>query len=76
MPTFTPDVSRLQRWSPEQQKTITAGLLKFLKGQKYEKEAALGRVLPAMEQVVKDSHLITVILVFDWRRGGPGHALR
>lgn len=53
----------LQRWSPETQTAISASLVKFLKGEKFENEAALGRVLTAMGEVVKDSRLITVILV-------------
>jgi len=53
----------LQRWSPNDQKAVTARVLAFLKGQKYEKSADLGKVLAALERVVKDSRLITVILV-------------
>ena len=53
----------LQRWSPADQKAINARLVSFLKDQKFEKAAELGRILPAVERVVKDSHLITVILV-------------
>jgi hypothetical protein len=53
----------LQRWSPDGQKAITSRLLTFLRGQKYEKAADLDKVLVATERVIKDSQLITVILV-------------
>jgi hypothetical protein len=53
----------LQHWSSEGQKAITKRLLTFLRGQKYEKAADLDKVLLALERVIEDSQLITVILV-------------
>jgi hypothetical protein len=53
----------LQTWSPEAQKDITQRVLTFLKDQKYEQQASLDKVLPALSRLVKDSPLITVILI-------------
>ena len=53
----------LQTWSPETQPAIALRILAFLKGQKYEKQAGLEKVLPALNRLIKDSPLITVILV-------------
>jgi len=53
----------LQTWSPEAQKDIALRVAAFLKGQKYEKRASLDKVLPALKQLIRDSPLITVILI-------------
>jgi len=53
----------LQHWSPAQHKAITARVLAFLKGQRFEKFPVLDNVLPPMDSVVRNSHLITVILI-------------
>jgi hypothetical protein len=53
----------LQTWSPEAQKDITQRVLTFLKDQKYEQQASFDKVLPALGRLVKDSPLITVILI-------------
>ena len=53
----------LQQWSPETAGAITARALTFLKGQKYAKQPRLDKVLPALNRVVADSDLITVILI-------------
>jgi hypothetical protein len=38
-------------------------VLSFLKDQSYGKQARFGQVLPALERVIGDSHIITVVLV-------------
>jgi hypothetical protein len=53
----------LQRWTPEGQKAITTRVASFLRGQKYVKAARLDQVLEAMAGVIKNSELITVIVV-------------
>src|ERR1035441_9640159 len=53
----------LQIWSPEAQQNIASSTLTFLKGQKYGKQANFDKVLPALNQVIKDSRLLTVVLV-------------
>ena len=53
----------LQHWSPAQHKAITARVLAFLKGQRFEKFPVLDNVLPPMDGLVRNSQLITVILI-------------
>ena len=53
----------LQTWSPESQKEVTLRTLAFLKSQKYEKQATIDKVLPALNGVVKASPRITIILI-------------
>ncbi|MGA2657384.1 MAG: hypothetical protein ABSH34_07670 [Verrucomicrobiota bacterium] len=53
----------LQVWSPEEQTAIAQRALGFLKAQACEKQPSLEKVIPALENVVKDSELITVILI-------------
>ncbi len=53
----------LQTWSPQAQKDVIQHVLAFLKGQKYEKQVRLDKVLPAIAGVINASHSITVILV-------------
>ena len=53
----------LQTWSPEVQEDITLRALAFLKDQKYEKQPSFDKVLPALNRLIKDSPLITVILI-------------
>ena len=53
----------LQTWSPEAQEDIASRTLSFLKDQKYGKQANFDKVLPALNQVMKDSRLLTVVLV-------------
>lgn len=55
--------SPLRTWSPEAQQDIASRTLTFLKAQKYEKQANFDKVLPALSQVVKDSRLLTIVLV-------------
>jgi hypothetical protein len=53
----------LQRWSPQAREDITQRTVTFLKAQKYEKQARFNMVVPALSRVIKDSELITVILI-------------
>jgi len=53
----------LQTWSPQAQADITSRTLTFLKAQQYGKQANFDKVLPALGRVIKDSRLLTVILV-------------
>jgi hypothetical protein len=53
----------LQVWAPEERKAIVQRTLGFLKAQGCEKQPRLEQVIPALENVVKDSELITVILI-------------
>ena len=45
--------------------TIVDDMAAFLTGRPYEKRAILNRVMPALNQVIKNSERITVILIFD-----------
>jgi len=53
----------LQRWSSMEQRQVGAAILTFLKDQKYEKQPSFSSVRPAFDKLIKDSELITVILV-------------
>ena len=53
----------LQTWSSKAQQEITERALTFLQAEKYEKQARFDKVVPALERVIKDSELITVILI-------------
>lgn len=53
----------LQTWSPKAQQDITSRMLTFLKGQKYEKQANFSKGLPALNQIIKDSDALTVVLI-------------
>ena len=53
----------LQRWLPNERNAITEHVLTFLKQQKREKAADLEPVMGAMERLIKDSQLITIVLV-------------
>lgn len=55
----------LQRWSAETARKSTAATLIFLQGQKFEKQARLEKVLPALQRVIKESEFLTVILITD-----------
>jgi hypothetical protein len=64
----------LQLWTPQTREKTAAGLVGFLKAQRYEKSGNLTPVLPEMASVVKDSDKITVLLVTtgaDKIRGTP-----
>lgn len=53
----------LQIWSPEAREAITSRTLTFLRSQKYEKLAKFTKFVRALNRVIKDSELITVILI-------------
>jgi hypothetical protein len=53
----------LQVWEPEEQRAIGRRALAFLKAQHYAKQPNLDKVIPALDHVVKDSEVITVILI-------------
>ena len=53
----------LQRWSSETAEAVTARALQFVQGQKFERPASLGKVLPALEDLVRNSEFITVIFI-------------
>ena len=53
----------LQTWSLEAQQGIALRTIAFLKAQKYEKQASFDKVLPALSRLIKDSPLLTIILV-------------
>jgi len=53
----------LQHWSPDAQKAITDRLLGFLKTQKFENNAKLDKVIPALDRLAHNSSFLTVILV-------------
>ena len=53
----------LQRWSPEAHRIIFRRVLGFVEEQSYKKQAAFNQVWPVLNQVVKDSPFLTVILI-------------
>ena len=53
----------LQTWSSAAQQDVIRRTVSFLKAQKLEKQANFDKVAPALARVVKDSELITVIVV-------------
>jgi hypothetical protein len=55
----------LQQWTPDTHRPVCLRIANFIKEQKYQGQAKLDKVLAAMESVVKDSPLITVILLSD-----------
>ncbi len=64
----------LQRWSLLNRRPITERVMTFLNEQTYEKQASFDKVFPAINQLVKESPFITVILVTDGQdriRGTP-----
>jgi hypothetical protein len=54
----------LQLWAPQLKPSIIARISGFLKEQGYDKPAALEKVMPAMDRVIKSSPFITVILIY------------
>jgi hypothetical protein len=53
----------LQVWAPQEQEAIARRTLDFLKTQGCEKQPRLDKVMPVLEEVVKGSEQITVILI-------------
>ncbi len=55
----------LQEWSPEKSQRIATRVLEFLRGQKHERDGRIERVSGDLNEVVKDSPFITVLIVSD-----------
>src|ERR1051325_661111 len=53
----------LQRWSTLEQRDVCSAILNFIKSQKYDSQPAFSSVRPPLENVIKDSEFITVVLV-------------
>ncbi len=53
----------LEVWAPGQQQAIGGRALGFLKARHYENQPNLGKVMGALEGVVKDSEALTIILI-------------
>jgi hypothetical protein len=53
----------LQHWSSEDRQQIRKQILEFISQQKCEKTGNLSKIMPTLFQVVKDSDLISVIIV-------------
>jgi hypothetical protein len=55
----------LQDWTHRDCQVVARRVYDFLDNQKYEKGSRLKRVLPAIQQVIKDSDYLTVVLFSD-----------
>lgn len=55
----------MQIWSRGRKDMITENMAIFLQAQHYAKRANFGMVMPALNQVIKHSERLTVILIFD-----------
>lgn len=55
----------VQQWSEDKQQRVTALILSFLKEQKYEKQGRFEKILPPLGHLIKNSSVITVILISD-----------
>jgi hypothetical protein len=55
----------LQRWSVDAPKTVTSRVIAFVKEQKFEKQGRFEKVLPTLGRIMKNSELITVLLISD-----------
>ena len=55
----------LQQWSAETRSGIEERIFNFVGTQRYEKGAAIDRVISAMQQVIRNSDLITIFLISD-----------
>ena len=53
----------LQEWSPQQQQGVTGRVINFLRTQRCEKAGKLDKVVPALQQVVKRSRYLTIVLI-------------
>jgi hypothetical protein len=58
----------MQFWSKAGKDAIVDNMVAFLRGRRYEKQAHLEKVMPVLNQVIKTSERITIILIF----GGTG----
>jgi hypothetical protein len=55
----------VQQWSEDTDKTLTDHILSYLKGQNFEKQGKLDKVLPPLAHLIKSSAVITAILISD-----------
>ncbi|MBC8097439.1 MAG: hypothetical protein H7Y43_16665 [Akkermansiaceae bacterium] len=55
----------LQQWTPETSRSVGGRIYEFLQAQKNEKSSRLEKVIPEMDQLIKASEFITVVLVTD-----------
>jgi hypothetical protein len=55
----------LQRWWPETHAKVVARALAFVQQQRYQKTASLAQVMPPLNQLIKSSAFLTVVLVSD-----------
>ncbi|WP_040550757.1 hypothetical protein [Pedosphaera parvula] len=55
----------LQVWTPEDEKAIATHVTEFLKKQRYGKQSRFDALLPSVEELVKQSDIITIIIISD-----------
>jgi hypothetical protein len=55
----------MQVWTKKAKNTIVSNVADFLRGHPYEKRAHLDKVLPALDQVIRNSQKVTILFVFD-----------
>ena len=53
----------LQVWTPRIRQSLAERVVEFLKAQKFEKASQLDKVLAPMQQVIRSSEFITVVLI-------------
>jgi hypothetical protein len=64
----------LQHWSAEGQQSLMSLMLSFLQQQKFEKQARLDKVMPALNRLITDSPFITIVIVSEGTQ--PMHGTR
>jgi hypothetical protein len=55
----------MQVWSKANKAKIVADMATYLRYQRYASQGHLGKVMPALNQIIKHSERITVVLIFD-----------
>lgn len=55
----------LQVWSGERRRQVATNILRFYAAQKYQHQADLDEVVPVMKRIVRESDVITVIIISD-----------
>ena len=55
----------LQTWKPENRKKVAENANYFIKGAKFEKKSRLDMVLPAVQELVRNSDYLTVLFLTD-----------
>jgi len=55
----------MEVWSKADRDAVADDMTAFLRGRPYEKQAHLEKVMPVLNQVIKSSQRVTVILIFD-----------